>query len=112
MLARLLNPPRSADEWQLFGFDHLDSHDRIRAAIAAQGGPALNSYQVYPIPLEQIRVFLTANQQLHIDMDSALGLQASDLQDVDLTDEHQLAAWINLHWLEHQTAERTLGIGG
>ena len=54
--------------------------------------------------------FLEANSQSHIEMNSVLGVQGVDLQDVDPRNENQLIAWINLHFLEHQTAEIKLGI--
>ena len=43
-------------------------------------------------------------------MNAILGLQSTDIQDVDLQDEKQLQSWINLHYLEHYYAEAKLGI--
>jgi len=34
MLPALENIPKTPDQWQHWSFDHRDSHDRIRAAIA------------------------------------------------------------------------------
>ena len=111
MRARLLDPPRDDLEWQRWGFDHQASHDAIRAAIQAIGGPALAPQVVYPIALGSMRVFLAANQTLHIQMNAVLGQQSSDLEDVDLRDDKQREAWVNVHYAEHFNAEQALGIG-
>ncbi len=111
MRARLLDTPASDTDWQRWGFDHQASHDAIRTAIQTIGGPALAPEVIYPIPLSQMRVFLAANQRLHLDMNSVLGQQSSDLEDVDLSDPKQVEAWVNVHYQEHFNAESTLGIG-
>ena len=112
MLARLANTPANDLEWQRFGFDHLDSHDRIRAAILEKLGVSLSPQVIYPLPLSQMKVWLDNNSRLHIDMDGVLGVQSSDLLDVNFNDRAQLDAWTALHYLEHRTAEQILGIGG
>ncbi len=58
-----------------------------------------------------MRVFLAANQRLHLDMNSVLGQQSSDLEDVDLSDPKQVEAWTAIHYQEHYNAEAALGIG-
>jgi hypothetical protein len=108
--AALLNVPRSEAEWNIWAFNHRVSHDTIRAGIAAKGGPALADYQIDPIPPQAMPQWLQDNQQLHIDMNSALGQQSSDLQDVDLSDERQLIAWIAIHYQEHFDAEVAAGV--
>lgn len=110
LLAALENIPRSGDEWNRWGFDHRDSHDRIRAAIRAQYGVALIDYQIDPIDPNAVTDFLQNNSQLHGDMNGVLGLQSADLQDVDLGDAKQFEAWVHLHYLEHYYAESKLGI--
>lgn len=110
MLPILLNTPKSVDEWDRFSFHHRTSHDLIRQAIQTQFNVALPDYVLDPIPLNQPLFFLENNQQAHTDFDGILGVQSSDLEDVNLSDERQLQAWIYLHYLEHQTAENTLGI--
>ena len=111
MRARLLDTPQSDLDWQRWGFDHQASHDAIRTAIQAAGGPALAPQVVYPIPLAAMRVFLAANQQLHISMNAVLGQQSADLEDVDLRDAKQREAWTQIHYIEHFNAEQVLGIG-
>jgi hypothetical protein len=44
MLANLLNPPKTEQEWLQYSFDHRDSHDRIRAAVLKKYGVNLTDY--------------------------------------------------------------------
>ena len=110
MLPALENQPRTQDEWNRWGFDHRDSHDRIRAAIKAKYSVDLSDYQIDPIDTAAIMDFLQNNSQLHGDMNGVLGLQSSDLQDVDIGDAKQFEAWIRLHWQEHTYAELKLEV--
>ena len=110
MRARLGVPPKTDTDWQAWGFDHQASHDAIREAIQAQGGPSLAPQIIYPIPLAAMRVFLANNQQLHVDMTGVTRQQSVDLEDVDLKDAKQLEAWINVHVQNHWDVESALGI--
>jgi hypothetical protein len=109
MLPALENIPKTPDQWQHWSFDHRDSHDRIRAAIARSQGRTLTDYQIDPIDPNQLSQFLQNNSSLHDDMNSALGLQSTDLQDADLTNENELASWVKLHYQEHFYAEAKSG---
>jgi len=63
------------------------------------------------VPTTAFPDWLDRNQQLHIEMDAAIGAQSVDLQDVNPKDANEMAAWVYIHFLEHQTAERVLKIG-
>ena len=82
------------------------------AEITATASPDINltDYVVYPVDQNQITIFLQNNQSLHSDMNGALGLQSSDLQDTDFKDENEKIAWFYSHYLEHYDAETELGI--
>jgi hypothetical protein len=110
LLAALENTPQTPDEWNRWGWDHRDSHDRIRKAILAQHGVNLSDYQIDPVNPAAIEDFLQNNSQLHGDMNGVLGLQSADLQDVNIGDSHQFETWVRLHWQEHTYAESKLGI--
>lgn len=111
MLALLLNMPQSAEDWARWSFHHRASHDAIRAAILAQKNTDLPDYLLDPIPLNEPKSFLQNNQSAHTDMNDVFGRPGSDLEDVELSDDHQLRAWIYLHWQEHNVMENTLRIG-
>ena len=110
MLPALENIPHTPEDWNRFAFDHRDSHNRIRAGILKKYNIALNDYPIDPINPESINNFLEYNSQLHGDMNGVLKLQSSDLEDINLQDEKQLASWIRLHYLEHYYAESALGV--
>lgn len=111
MLALLLNTPQSDEDWSRFSFHHRASHDLIRQAIAAQHNVTLPPYPLDPIPFFAFKQWLENNQAAHVDMNGVLKAQGADIEDLDPTDARQLQAWIFLHAVEHQTAERILGIG-
>jgi len=110
MLPSLLNTPKSPQDWEQFSFANRDILTQIRQAIQSQTGVNLTEYQVYPINFDAIKGFLEANQQSHSDFNAVLGAQSSDLQDVDVKDQKQLQVWINLNYLELQSACQILGI--
>ena len=105
-----MNVPRSESDWNIWAFNHRISHDVIRAGIVAKGGPRLSDYQIDPIPPQSMPRWLQNNQQLHIEMNGALSKQSVDLQDVDLSDERQLIAWIQIHYEDHFVAEAAAGV--
>lgn len=110
MLAVLLEIPRDANAWNRFSWHHRSSHTAIRQAILAKGGPNLPEYQLDPINPSAFKDFLQANQQSHIDMLGSLGIQSSDIQDVDITKENELISWTFLHYQDHYSAEKALGL--
>ena len=108
MLALLLNVPHTAEQWAQFSFAHRDSHDRIRKAIKTKFRQDLVDFQIDPMTPDALSNFLQDNAQLHGDMNSLLGLQSGNIQDVDLSKDNEKATWINLHYLEHYYAEAKL----
>lgn len=109
MLPALENIPKSDSDWKFWAWHHRDSHNRIRSAILRKKGLNLTDYQIEPINPNDMTSFLQNNSSLHDDMNSALGLQSTDLQDANLGNERELDAWIKLHWQEHQNAEQASG---
>lgn len=107
MLPLLLNTPRSEEDWSRFSFANRTSHDKIRRALLAKG-VGTGDYQLDPIAKNDLVGWLQRHAQTHIEMTAALGQRSNDLQDVDFNDEGQLAAWLNIHWLEHSNAEAAL----
>lgn len=82
------------------------------ATATATAAPDINltDYVIYPVDSNHLKDFLENNQSLHSDMNAILGLQSSNLQDVDFSVENQKTAWFYSHYLEHQSAEQKLGI--
>lgn len=111
MLAALLNVPQNDRDWNIWSWHHRLSHDAIIQAVGKQKKIGLTSYVIDPIPLDNLEDWLERNQLMHLDMDQATGAQSADLSDVDPQDKAQLQAWIQIHYLDHQTVERRLNIG-
>lgn len=111
MLVDCLTVPHSPEAWERFAFANNDAVNQINQAITAQTGVQLATYQLYPINFDDPSFFLENNQQAHIQFTQATGGQSADLQDVDLKDPKQLESWINLNWLELNSACVTLKIG-
>lgn len=111
MLAMLLNVPESDEDWSRWSYNNWDANNQIRAAILAQKNIRLASYQIEPIPWDDISLWLENNQQSHIDFTNALGQQSSDLSAVDFKNPDQVKSWVFLNYQELFDASQTLGIG-
>lgn len=110
MLAILQNVPKTPDDFEIWGFNNRSQIDLIRYAIQVEKGINLPQYQLYPIPLDRFPEWLERKSQAHTDFNGVLGLQSSDLRDVNIQDEKQLQAWIYLQYQELYSASAVLGI--
>ena len=110
MLAVLLENPRTPEEWERWSFHHRASHDLIRDTIKQKGGPSIQDFILYPISHADFGSFLGNNQQAHIQMLGALGIQSEDLSSLDPANQEQLGSWCYQHWFDHFSAENRLGI--
>ena len=106
----LLNAPHDDATWALWSFHHRDSHRRISQAIQAKTGIILTEYVLEPISGADITGFLQRNQEMHLNFCGILNIGTDNLQDVDLRNTEQFKAWLEIHWLSHDQAERALGI--
>lgn len=112
MLARLLTVPQDAQEWDEWAWHNADTLDQIRQAIGSAKGVTLPQRQLYPIPPgEDLQLWLANVQQSHNDFNGALGLQSSELEDVNLQDPADREAWVWANYQELQAACDTLRIG-
>lgn len=82
------------------------------ATAVAQVKPVVNlvEYQIYPINFNHFQDFLEANSQSHDDFNSVLGLQSSDIEELDPKDQNKLQEWIYLNYFELQSACQKLKI--
>jgi len=111
VLAALLNAPSTPGDWEIWSMANYDALNQIRAAIQTQKGVTLPSYQVQPIPFDDIDSWLDAVQQAQDDFSKVLGLQANDLLGVDFKDTNQKEAWIWLYFKGVSDACNVLRIG-
>jgi hypothetical protein len=111
VLAGLLNIPHTNEDWAQWSWNHKLSHDQIRAAILKQYSYSLTDFLIDPMDPKAMQQFLQNNSQLHGDMNATLQLPGTNLEDADLSNKNQLESWLNMHYMEHMSAEFKLGIG-
>jgi hypothetical protein len=109
-LSNLLNIPKNENEWDVFAFNNREQNTIIRQAILAQKNINLTEYQLYPIDFTHFDYWLEQNQQAHSDFNSALGLQSSDIEELDPKNDQQLQAWVYLQYQELFSASQALKI--
>jgi hypothetical protein len=109
-LASLLNPPSTEREFLRWSFSNDDGHRRIISAIFAQTGIDLTTYVLDPIPQEDLQSWSRRHQTTHNDFTGVLGIQGSDLTDVDWKKKDEVDSWLRLHFDEHRQANFILGI--
>lgn len=82
------------------------------ATAVAQVKPVVNlvEYQLYPINFNRFQDFLEANSQSHDDFNSVLGLQSSDIEELDPKDQNKLQEWIWQNYSEVNSACEQLKI--
>jgi hypothetical protein len=110
MLATLLRPPQSRQDWDIWSFAHRDQHDVMRRAVMMQDNIDLPDYQLYPIDLDILQFFLNQNQQAHDDMNAVLGTASTNLLQSDFNNPAQLQAWMYLHQREHENWANALKV--
>jgi hypothetical protein len=82
------------------------------ATAVAQVKPVVNltEYTLYPISADHFQDFLQNNSQAHDDFNSVLGLQSSDIEELDPKDQNKLQEWIYLNYQEIYSACQKLKI--
>lgn len=109
-LVDLLNTPKNEAEWEIYSFSNREQVSEIRQAIKVQKNTILRDYVLYPINFDNIKFWLQNNQQAHLDFNAVLGLQGSDLQDVDIKEPNQLQSWVWINYQELFSASAALHI--
>lgn len=108
--AGLLNTPRDQVSWDQWAFN-LDQNIRdIVAALRSQKNVALPLYPIYPIPWVAVGEWL---QRVGLAMDEICanaGVQARDVENVDLEDDRAKQAWTWAVYSEIRDARANLKI--
>jgi hypothetical protein len=102
-LANLLSPPSGPNGWQEFWFNNWIDHQTIQQAVNKTQGVNNETYQIDPWSDAAKDELLQKHQLYHNDMNSALGLNGSDLSVLDFKDKEAVKNWVNSHYLEHQS---------
>lgn len=109
-LASLLNAPSTPTEQLKWSFSNADAHSRIVTAIRSQIGTVLTPFVLDPIPEFDRQNWLRRHQQAHTDFTAVLGIDGSDLSEVNWQDQEEREAWVQLHFEEHFQANNILRI--
>lgn len=85
------------------------------ATAVAQFRPVIKlpEYVLYPVDeqnKDDFQQFLENNSQAHDDFNSALGLQGSDIEELDIQDANKLSQWIYTQYQEIYSASSALKI--
>lgn len=102
-----IKDPASTETWAL---NHAADHQEIQQAIQAAGGPNLPIWELYPVNFRDWKAFALRHQSAHNEMNGTLGLDGTDLMDVDFNDPKQAQEWHWQHSKEHFDARAQLGI--
>lgn len=91
-------------------FSHQRSHDAIVDKVQTLSGVPGIKYNMYPFNEGLQLRWMMDHQQAHNDFTGPLGLDSTDLQNVDLKDTEDFLKWLHDHWQEHLNADRALGL--
>jgi hypothetical protein len=107
--APLLNTPNDPQAWDRYTFDVAQNVRDIRYAIFKQRSINLPDYQLWPMPVSRTDWLQRLSQAVG-DITSVLGIQAVDVELVDLDDDHARQGWTFSVWQELNSARLALKI--
>lgn len=108
--APLLNVPRSETDWDQWSFQLSQNVADILQALRAQRAANIADPQLFPIPTNDIGRWLERASGVIDEICSALGINAADVENVDLQDERERQAWIFTIYQELSSARGILKI--
>lgn len=113
-IAALQNIPGTPEELAQWAFAHQAHHVDLNAAIYNQLNIALPQFVLDPFDPsneDQMGTWSYLHQQMHENQNFILGLAGANLVDVDWSKPEELAAWVQLNFIEHLQASNILGVG-
>lgn len=109
-LATISTPPQDLSKWREWWFSHWIDHQEIMQAVQAKGDGNLEYYVIIPWSNEDADGILGRHQELHDDMNEALGLNGQDLSSLNPKDPNDIQRWVWQNASEHAAARQVLGI--
>lgn len=107
--ATLLNVPRDQPDWDRWSFDLSQNIADITQALRQQKGVIITSQQIYPVSSDTSQ-WLERVSGVIDDICGALGINAADVESVDLQDERERQAWVYTIYQELNAARQMLKI--
>lgn len=106
-LATLFAVPTTRVQEQAWSFSHMAHHRDMLRQLQIQMQITLPEYALDPWTEE----LADLHQEMHQQLDAALGVGSYDLSDVNWDDPQQRASWILLNAALHQIEGGILGVG-
>ncbi len=116
-LAQISTVPSSEDELNSWSLSHAAHHDdliRVKNQLQAAASTTLTRFTTYvldPFDPKDLGNWLWQHQQMHNEMNAALGTSGYSLNSLDWNDEGSVADWIARNYDEHQRFGTILNLG-
>ena len=97
----------------MYSFAHMDHHRNMVSAVWTKFGINLPLYTIDPMPVGKgadTTLWAQLHQQLHQQLDPLLGIDFTDMTDVDFSSPDALAGWIRQNAALHQAEGLALGV--
>jgi hypothetical protein len=109
-LAQIVAPPPTGDRgWEEWLFYHQQDHLVIVQTIQKLRGVVLPTYVIDPLEPNDFKGWALRHQNFHNDMNGVLGLDGTDLQEVDFNKPDEKDSWMWQNFSEHRSAHFALG---
>lgn len=108
--AGLLNVPDDVQAWDRWSFDLQQNLDDIGTAMRQQRNVVLPRLQISPVPLDDTDRWLERVSTAIGQITDELGIQAADVENVDLDDPAARQGWIFTVFQEINAARQALKI--
>ena len=105
MTPLLFNAPVGLGPWLLWGATHQSDHFQIISGILNATGQTVGVLPIDPVPIgnrEQMMIWFMNHQEIHNQMNAAMGTGGFDLSFVDLQNPEEARIWLQYNALEHQ----------
>lgn len=108
-LAQIFWLPQTPEDWALWSFAHASFHHDVDQAVARIYGKTLPEFALDPFNPKDSS-WLYNHQFNHNARNTVLGIQGTDLTNLDISDESSLLDWIASHAAEEQYAAQVLNL--
>lgn len=109
-LASVLYPPPTKDGWNEWTWANYQHHQAIETGLRQVKGLSPTIYRLWPVREQEFEDWLEQHQQAHTLFTQALGINGSDLSQLDFNDKPKRDAWMYSHFVDHQAAAQLLGL--
>jgi len=102
--------PETPIELAGWSFSHAAHHRDIIRLVFEQKQTVLQEYALDPFDPDNMFSWLEQHQQMHNEMNKALGVGGYDLSELDWHNKGQLQSWTKAHFDEHVRVGKLVGL--